>query len=139
VGCALLVAAQNMPQVWVLREYAVERKNRATGNAKYDADALFEERFADYFTTGEVLGHIGFLNYLSAEFFDASFLRAFGLRAFGFYLFSIKYRVTIIFRAKKIPPSQRTRLASRGTTFDCPMLNFVEAPDHSIAFTWPFV
>jgi hypothetical protein len=78
VGCALLVAAQNMPQVWVLREYAVERKNRATGNAKYDADALFEERFADYFTTGEVLGHIGFLNYLSAEF---SALPSFGLWA----------------------------------------------------------
>ena len=50
-----------MAQVRVLRKDAVEGKNCTTWNAKYDAYALFEERFADYLTTGEILGHIGYL------------------------------------------------------------------------------
>ena len=50
-----------MAQIGVLRENSVERKNGATGNAKDHVDALFEERFADYLTTSEVLGHIYYL------------------------------------------------------------------------------
>ena len=78
MGCSLLVSNKDVPQVGVLRKYAVEWENRAARDAKYDADALFEERFANDLTSAELLGHFdlpGVFAAICVGFFPASGLR----------------------------------------------------------------